>query len=98
MYWLSITVSAEIMYLLSEKTYVHRKNIPQDTDPGIGIRNLLVIRYRMAYAASHLVERWKLVSGNVSVINEFIAEVTYHSGKDQCTAKCSHRNNVGIGI
>lgn len=39
MYWLAITVSAEIMYLLSEKTYVHRKNIPQDTDPGIGIQN-----------------------------------------------------------
>ena len=41
-----------------------------------------VIRYRMAYAASHLVERWKLVLGNVSVINELIAEVTYHSGKE----------------
>lgn len=44
--------------------------------------NLLVIRYRMAYAASHLVERWKLVLGNVSVINELIAEVMYHSGKE----------------
>lgn len=72
MYWLTVTVSAETAYLLSRKTYTHRKIFLRIQIRILEYGIVLVISNQIVYAASHHVERWKLVVGNVLVHNNCV--------------------------